>query len=185
MLSVVAPGVLANDNDVEGGPLTAILVTGPGNAAAFNLNADGAFSYTPSPGFTGTDTFTYEAGDGTALSNTATVTIDVTAQVTSTMYSSIDPPLSIPDQGSVSSTIVVGDAFTIDDLTVQIDIGHQRPSDLTIILTSPSGTQIELSPTGGSGAAFISENVNGNWTLDVIDGRKKKTGTLNSWSITV
>src|SRR5207253_70475 len=43
------------------------------------LNSDGSFSYTPNPNFNGTDTFTYKANDGAADSNTATVTINVTA----------------------------------------------------------------------------------------------------------
>ncbi|HYC33184.1 MAG TPA: Ig-like domain-containing protein [Gemmatimonadales bacterium] len=75
-LTIGAPvGVLAND--VDEGPLTASLVTGPSNAAAFTLNADGSFSYTPNPDFFGTDQFVYEASDG-ALTEQATVTITVT-----------------------------------------------------------------------------------------------------------
>ncbi len=41
------------------------------------LNPDGSFSYTPDPNFNGTDSFTYQAHDGTMLSNVATVTITV------------------------------------------------------------------------------------------------------------
>ena len=70
-------GVLANDTDPAGLPLTAVLVSGPSNAAAFTLNADGTFSYTPVANYNGTDTFTYRANDGTSNSNTATVTITV------------------------------------------------------------------------------------------------------------
>ena len=45
------------------------------------------------------------------------------------------------------------------------------------MLTSPSLTSINLSPSGGSGAAFIGEGVDGMWTLTVTDGKKRKTGT--------
>lgn len=55
-LSVLAPGVLANDVGTGTTP-TAVLVTGPNHAAAFVLNADGSFSYTPEPGFSGSDSF--------------------------------------------------------------------------------------------------------------------------------
>jgi Ca2+-binding RTX toxin-like protein len=75
-LNVEAPGVLANDSDVDGDALTAALVTGPGSGT-FTLNADGSFSYTPDPGFSGTTEFTYEASDPDGLSDTATVTIEV------------------------------------------------------------------------------------------------------------
>jgi CSLREA domain-containing protein len=71
-----ADGVLSNDTDVEGDTLT---VDNPGAASAVNgtlaLAADGSFSYTPDSGFSGNDTFTYRAADGTGLSNVATVTI--------------------------------------------------------------------------------------------------------------
>jgi len=77
LLLVSGPGVLNNDTDVEGSPLTAILVSGPSNAAAFTLNANGSFSYKPATNFDGTDSFTYRARDGAANSNVATVTITV------------------------------------------------------------------------------------------------------------
>ena len=78
-LVVPAPGVLGNDTDADGDALTAILVTGPANGAVV-VNGDGSFTYTPAANFAGTDSFTYQASDGSSLpSNTATVTINVTA----------------------------------------------------------------------------------------------------------
>jgi VCBS repeat-containing protein len=76
-LTVVAPGVLANDTD-PADPLTAQLVgSGPSHAESFTLNDDGSFTYTPQENFNGTDTFIYTANDGTDDSNVATVTITV------------------------------------------------------------------------------------------------------------
>jgi VCBS repeat-containing protein len=75
-LSVSAPGVLANDTDANGDPLSASKVTDPANGS-LTLNANGSFTYTPAAGFNGTDTFTYRASDGALQSNTATVTITV------------------------------------------------------------------------------------------------------------
>ena len=43
------------------------------------FNANGSFTYVPDSGFSGTDTFTYKANDGTANSITTTVTIVVNA----------------------------------------------------------------------------------------------------------
>ncbi len=78
-LTIPAPGVLGNDSDSDAGnTITAVLVSGPTNAASFALNADGSFNYTPTAGFTGTDTFTYKARDNfNADSNTVTVTLSV------------------------------------------------------------------------------------------------------------
>ncbi|MHB1036317.1 MAG: Ig-like domain-containing protein [Pirellulales bacterium] len=70
----VAAGLLVNDFDADGDPLTAALVSGPAHGT-LNLASSGAFVYTPEAGFTGADTFTYRVGDGTLDSNLASVTI--------------------------------------------------------------------------------------------------------------
>ena len=77
-LSVAAPGVLANDRDSDGDPLTASLVSGPAHGS-LTLNANGSFSYTPAADYNGPDSFTYRANDGSVDSNTATVSLTVTA----------------------------------------------------------------------------------------------------------
>lgn len=69
-------GVLANDSDPEGQPLTAALVSGPANGAV-TLNPDGSFTYQRNLDFFGTDSFTYRAADGRVESAETTVTIEV------------------------------------------------------------------------------------------------------------
>src|SRR5262249_7447278 len=69
-------GVLLNDSAVDGDPLHAVLVSGPLHGR-LTLNANGTLNYTPDPDYNGTDSFTYQAFDGTARSNVATVTITV------------------------------------------------------------------------------------------------------------
>src|SRR5207247_1368206 len=76
-LTVAAAGMLANDTDIDGNPLAAVLNSGPANGR-LTLNANGSFTYTPNANFNGTDSFTYQANDGTASSNVATVTLTVT-----------------------------------------------------------------------------------------------------------
>ncbi|MGQ0844337.1 MAG: Ig-like domain-containing protein [Sporichthyaceae bacterium] len=80
-MTVPGPGVLGNDSDPDGDPLTATLVTGPGNGTV-TLNPDGSFTYTPDVNFNGTDTFTYTANDGNGGTTTATVTITVRPRAT-------------------------------------------------------------------------------------------------------
>ncbi|MGH6691041.1 MAG: DUF2341 domain-containing protein, partial [Gammaproteobacteria bacterium] len=72
-------GVLGNDSDPTEDALTAVLVSGPSNAAAFALNANGSFTYTPTANWSGVDTFTYQANDGSGNSNVGTVTITVSS----------------------------------------------------------------------------------------------------------
>src|SRR6185436_7137597 len=71
-----APGVLGNDTDPEGQPLTAVFVAGPAHGS-LTLNSDGSFVYAPAVGYFGPDSFTYRASDGQLQSNLATVAITV------------------------------------------------------------------------------------------------------------
>jgi VCBS repeat-containing protein len=71
-----AAGVLANDTDANGDALTAELVTNVAHGALV-LNADGSFTYTPTAGYAGPDSFAYRATDGEAAGNTVTVTLTV------------------------------------------------------------------------------------------------------------
>src|SRR5205085_1540609 len=56
-LVVIAPALLANDGDVEGGALTAAQVTTTTHGTA-SLNANGSFTYTPTANYNGPDSFT-------------------------------------------------------------------------------------------------------------------------------
>ncbi len=67
--------VLANDSDPDGDALTVVSVGDPGNGTAAS-NPDGTVTYTPAPDFSGSDSFTYSAGDGIA-SASGTVTVQV------------------------------------------------------------------------------------------------------------
>ena len=71
-------GVLANDTDVDGDQLTALLVSETPNGDLI-LNLDGSFAYQPYTSFIGTDIFTYQAFDGTDVSSPTEVRIYVKA----------------------------------------------------------------------------------------------------------
>ena len=77
VLNVAAPGVLDNDSDADGDPLTAVEDSSTSNGS-LTLESDGSFEYDPDPNYCGLDSFTYHANDGTDDSNVATVTITVT-----------------------------------------------------------------------------------------------------------
>jgi VCBS repeat-containing protein len=77
VLAVPAPGVLANDIDVDGDPLTSVLVNSA-KKGTVTLNPNGSFTYTPGLNFNGTDSFTYRPRDGSVNGNPTTVTIVVT-----------------------------------------------------------------------------------------------------------
>ena len=75
-LVVEAPGVLVNDADGDGDPLTAAMISAPA-AGTVALAADGSFTYTPAAGLCGIDSFTYEASDGKTGTGPTEVRIDV------------------------------------------------------------------------------------------------------------
>ncbi|MHC4717272.1 MAG: Calx-beta domain-containing protein, partial [Planctomycetota bacterium] len=89
-LIVEAPGVLANDTDGDGHPLTAVLVSDVSDGT-LTLYANGSFTYSPGGGFPGSDSFTYKTNDGLVDGNTARVTITDL------------PPYRIPDAELMST----------------------------------------------------------------------------------
>jgi hypothetical protein len=70
-----SPGVLSNDFG-GGGPLTAILGSGPA-FGSLTLTNNGGFSYTPTSNFSGVDLFNYRATDGQNTSAVATAAVVV------------------------------------------------------------------------------------------------------------
>ena len=86
--------MLANDTDADSDPLTAALVTDVSHGT-LTLNANGSFSYSPSSGYSGPDSFTYKANDGGLDSNVVTVSIGVGnsgLQLTTSSYVTFGDP---------------------------------------------------------------------------------------------
>ena len=69
--------VLANDSDFDNDALSVLDVTDPAGGTV-EILADNRIRYTPNAGFTGDDSFTYQAEDGNGGVATATVTISIT-----------------------------------------------------------------------------------------------------------
>ncbi|MCI0637732.1 MAG: Ig-like domain-containing protein [Gemmataceae bacterium] len=70
--------VLANDTDPNGDTLT-VVTASPGSHGATTVNPDNTVKYTPSPGFVGSDSFTYQISDGRGGFDTAAVNVTVAA----------------------------------------------------------------------------------------------------------
>ncbi len=112
-LTVIAPGVLANDIDVDGSPLASLLVSGVSHGT-LSLSNNGAFVYTPSLNYTGLDSFTYRSTDGALTSDVATVTITITpvndapVAVADDFYTTLeDTTLTVPALGILANDIDV------------------------------------------------------------------------------
>ena len=75
-LSISSPGVLGNDYDANNDTMNANLVKYVTHGDV-TINPNGSFIYIPDTGYTGNDSFTYRANDGTSYSNTVIVIISV------------------------------------------------------------------------------------------------------------
>jgi len=75
-LTVGAPGVLGNDTDIDSMNLT-VAVLASVSHGSLTLNANGSFTYTPTPNYTGPDSFTYTVSDGSGGEDTGLVSISV------------------------------------------------------------------------------------------------------------
>jgi hypothetical protein len=119
-LTVPTLGVLANDNDVDGDPLMALLVAGPTNGSV-TLFPNGSFVYVPRTNFFGQDAFTYRASDGVLQSGVAIVTILV-------IHIQRPPTVTIisPTNGSTfiapANFAVIADAMDLDGVVTNVQI---------------------------------------------------------------
>ena len=127
-------GVLANDTDPNGLPITAQLVSSVQHGS-LTLHSDGTFSYTPTPGFAGTDSFTYVANNGTLNSNLATVTLSV-----------VGPPVANPVSYGVNENTSASYPAALGVLAADTD-----PNGLSLtaqLATGPSHGTLTLNPDG-------------------------------------
>ena len=119
----VAIDILANDSDVDGtlDAATVAIGTLPASGSLSTPDpATGIVTYTPDPGFNGSDFFTYTVNDdGGEVSNTATVEVEVTATAPN------NPPVAADDTGNTNEdTAVVIDVIDNDtDADGTIDVG--------------------------------------------------------------
>ncbi len=134
--------VLANDTDPDGDPLT---VTGVGAAVhGAAAVAAGKVTYTPSSGFSGTDSFTYSIADGNG--GMASATVSVTIQV---------PPNRPP--------VAQNDAYTLDqnssNNSLNVLANDSDPDGDTLAIasvgtpahgsTSIAGNRVNYTPANG------------------------------------
>ena len=131
--------------------------------------------------------------------------VDFALSIVHEVTECVQPGLSIPDNNStgVTSTIDVAMAGEITSVRVFLDITHTYQGDLRVRLTSPAGTSILLHDRSGSSAddivgwypddlapagdldAFLGEEMQGTWSLQVSDHAGWDTGTLNEWCVHV
>ncbi|MDD5364933.1 MAG: Ig-like domain-containing protein [Gallionellaceae bacterium] len=154
-LNVAAPGVLANDSDPDGNPVSAVLVSGPAHGS-LSLNGNGGFSYQPAAGYSGGDAFSYQASDGQLNSATANVSISISAAVN-------QPPVAAND--SYTAPNYSGKNYTAQVYNI---LANDRDPDGSLAVGTVA---ISSAPNKGG-----SVTVNGNGSVTYVP-KKRFTGT--------
>jgi large repetitive protein len=168
-LEIVAPGVLANDTDIDSDALSSILVIPPLHGAV-TLGADGGLVYTPDANFAGVDGFSYLANDGSGNSETAAVTINVSPVA--------DAPVGAADDYSTEedTPLVVAAAAGV----LANDSDADGDSLTAALVSGPANGTLTLNADGGF-EYTPNANFNGNDSFVY----QASDGTLTSESMTV
>jgi len=145
-LNVAAPGVLGNDSDIDGNPLTAALVSGP-TAGTLTLDADGSLVYV-APATAGSYSFTYQAKDSATPALTsapATVTFTVLAN---------RAPVAVNDTASAPRRITTKPPTTYTPVVINVlandsdPDGNLAPSTVTIVVAPNKGGVVTVNANG-------------------------------------
>jgi serine protease len=180
--------ILTLDGSLAGATLTTDTAT-PG--ATFELSV-------PTTAETQWGEYTFVVtGTSDDLVKASTVRLMVNPQGLNEFTYTNDEVVSIPDNNAegISSTINVADELTVFASDIYVNITHTWIGDLTVMLTSPSGTTAPLHSASGGGddnidstfssSAFNGEVATGDWILSVADNAAADTGTLNNWALTI
>lgn len=161
-LSVAAAGVLDNDSDDDGDPLTASLVSGPANGTV-TLNSDGSFTYDPDPDYNGSDSFVYAAEDGNGGSSEATVSLTV------------NPVNDAPTAADDAYTGTIGDTLTVAApglLENDTDVDGDALTVNTTAVSGPSNGTLSLQADGSFDYTPDSTSVEkDSFTYELSDGK--------------
>jgi Bacterial Ig domain len=163
----VTSALLTNDADLEGDTL---IVTGASNGTAgtTTVNPDNTVTYTPGPGYTGTDSYTYDISDGQGGTHSAVVAITVNAPD--------DTTSPVADGGADASRISPNGDGKFDEMNVSADFSEESSWNLSIFSEeSPSGP---VYSTTGYGT-----HMEYTWDGDATDGSGLPDGRYR-WELT-
>ncbi len=115
--------------------------------------------------------------DGDACTNACTL-FSCGAGETLRFYQASGLPLSIPDPGSVNSTITVPDMGLVKRLGVTISIQHELTSDLDISLDAPGAASIVLSDDNGFGEDYTGTTFSSSGVTGIASGSAPFSGVF-------
>jgi VCBS repeat-containing protein len=152
-LIITGLGVLANDIDPDGDPLTAILISGPSSGTLQAFDGQGGLRYTPVAGFEGTIEIVYQSTDGMFLSDAVTISILVSRPTT--VPSPTNDTSPVTEQPSTPTQVTISPPVTQPVSTV---VGEQPSADTSVISGDESHNTVQsLVPNIGQSTSFQPE----------------------------
>ena len=112
-------GIVQNDFDVDETALTGSVVVNPAHGSLISFGSNGTFTYRPTSGYSGPDSFTYKVSNGSFDSNIATVSIQV-GQVFGPRTNLDEIPLSAPNftgANSLNQPLTLGQQLIYNSTT--------------------------------------------------------------------
>lgn len=153
-LNVSLPGILANDTDIEGTALSAILESDPTHGT-LTLNANGSFTYQPNANYSGGDSFTYRTGDGGATSGVATVTITINPVPIVIVAPPPTGRTNCPGDTTTFSVVATGTALTFQWLFNDEILARATNSSITLQNLNATNAGIYCVVVGGASGGPI------------------------------
>ncbi len=199
----VTINVAGNDTDPNGNlnPTTTTATTTPTHGTLTN-NANGTFTYTPTTGYTGPDTFTYQICDTDNACDTATVTINVnTVSTPQTLAAAADSrvlsasptvnsgtltrlDVDSPGEQSYLRFNVTGVTGTVQTATLRLFVRNASSNAPSLYFTDNTWTETGITwnnkpPATGPALANVAAAAAGTWSDYDLTGDITGNGTYN------
>ncbi|WP_186767509.1 Ig-like domain-containing protein [Blastopirellula retiformator] len=194
-LSVAAPGVLANDVDLDGDTLLVTEVDGDAlnvgmpitldSGALLTLNADGSFDYDPNgvyaslaAGETAEDQVAYTVADSTGLTSSSLLRFTITGvdnepvAAGDSYETAEDVTLNIPAPGVLANDADAdGDALSVSEMNGEpADVGMPITLDSGALLTLNADGSFDYDPNGAFNDLSAGETAEDSFSYTAADG---------------
>ncbi|MGD1713409.1 cadherin-like domain-containing protein, partial [Dapis sp. BLCC M172] len=164
--------LLANDTEADGDEITITEFAADNIQNGTLEETADSFIYTPNKNFSGSESFTYTIADSTGLTDTATVTINVTPVADTPNLEISTPTVSGTDQDDLPLGITSSLVDTSGSETLSITISGV-----------PDGATLSAGTDQGNGSWVLTPDELANLTIS--PPRDRETGTIFSFDLTV
>ncbi|MBK9131666.1 MAG: tandem-95 repeat protein [Gammaproteobacteria bacterium] len=159
--------VLANDSDPDVGDTLTITAVGATSNGGSVINNGTSLSYSPAPGFSGSESFTYTVSDGVATAS-ATVTVNVIAANTPPTATGDSLSVRVNSSGNVLNVLANdSDPDVSDTLTITAVSSASNGGTVT-----NNGTSLGYTPASGYAGVET-------FSYTITDGKVSATASVN------